>query len=130
MIIKVDHLMKSFGDNLVLKDVSFQVGEGEVVCIIGPSGSGKSTLLRCIAQLETNADIVQKLKKGQNLFIQAYNMAQNVMTLSLPLGDFAKAYDGPATDPKELEEKNKKLQGELERRANEQRQKLEGGKTQ
>ena len=52
MIIKVDHLMKSFGDNLVLKDVSFQVGEGEVVCIIGPSGSGKSTLLRCLNRLE------------------------------------------------------------------------------
>ena len=48
----MDHLMKSFGDNLVLKDVSFQVGEGEVVCIIGPSGSGKSTLLRCLNRLE------------------------------------------------------------------------------
>ncbi|MGV3635734.1 MAG: invasion associated locus B family protein [Pseudorhodoplanes sp.] len=84
----------------------------------------------CIAQLETNADIVQKLKKGQNLFIQAYNMAQNVMTLSLPLGDFAKAYDGPATDPKELEAKNKKLQDELQRRAEDQRKKLEGGKPQ
>lgn len=82
----------------------------------------------CIAHLETGADIIQKLKKGQNLYVQAYNMAQSVMTLSLPLGDFAKAYDGPPTDPKELEEKNKKLQDELQRRANEQRQKLEGGK--
>jgi invasion protein IalB len=84
----------------------------------------------CIAHLETTAEIVQKLKKGQNLYVQAYNMAQSVMTLSLPLADFAKAYDGPPTDPKELEEKNKKLQDELQRRANEQRQKLEGGKTQ
>ena len=80
----------------------------------------------CIAHLEANADIIQKLKKGQNLYVQAYNMAQSVMTMALPLGDFAKAYDGPATDPKELEEKNKKLQDELQRRANEQRQKLEG----
>jgi predicted nucleic acid-binding Zn ribbon protein len=64
--------------------------------------------------------------------VQAYNMAQNVMTLSLPLSDFAKAYDGPPTDPKDLEEKNKKLQDELQRRANEARQKLEQtpGKTQ
>jgi invasion protein IalB len=84
----------------------------------------------CIAHLEANADIVQKLKKGQNLYVQAYNMAQNVMTMSLPLGDFAKAYDGPATDPKELEAKNKKLQDELQRRATEQRQKLEGNKPQ
>ena len=81
----------------------------------------------CIAHLEASPEIVQKLKKGQNLYVQAYNMAQNVMTLALPLGDFAKAYDGPPTDPKELEEKNKKLQDELQRRANEQRQKLEGG---
>jgi invasion protein IalB len=87
----------------------------------------------CIAQLEATADTVAKLKKGQNLYVQAYNMAQNVMTLALPLGDFAKAYDGPATDPKELEEKNKKLQDELQRRANDARQKLEQqapGKTQ
>ncbi len=79
----------------------------------------------CIAQLEANADIIGKLKKGQNLYVQAYNMAQNVMTLALPLGDFAKAYDGPATDPKELEEKNKKLQDELQKRALDARQKLE-----
>lgn len=86
----------------------------------------------CIAQLEANADIVGKLKKGQNLYVQAYNMAQKVMTLALPLGDFAKAYDGPPTDPKELEEKNKKLQDELQKRALEARQKLEQqqGKTQ
>ncbi|MGD9920446.1 MAG: invasion associated locus B family protein, partial [Pseudorhodoplanes sp.] len=51
----------------------------------------------CIAHLETTAEIVQKLKKGQTLYVQAYNMAQSVMTLSLPLNDFAKAYDGPAT---------------------------------
>ena len=79
----------------------------------------------CIAQLEANADIIGKLKKGQNLYVQAYNMAQNVMTLALPLGDFAKAYDGAPTDPKELEEKNKKLQDELQKRALEARQKLE-----
>lgn len=51
-ILKVEHLKKSFGDNLVLKDISFDLNEGEVLSIIGPSGSGKSTLLRCITQLE------------------------------------------------------------------------------
>jgi len=52
MIIEVDNLVKSFGKNIVLKDVSFHVNQGEVVCIIGPSGSGKSTLLRCLNRLE------------------------------------------------------------------------------
>lgn len=52
-ILKVKHLKKSFGDNHVLKDISFDLNEGEVLSIIGPSGSGKSTLLRCITQLET-----------------------------------------------------------------------------
>ena len=52
-VLKVEHLKKSFGDNHVLKDISFDLEEGEVLSIIGPSGSGKSTLLRCITQLET-----------------------------------------------------------------------------
>lgn len=52
-VLKVEHLKKSFGDNHVLKDISFGLCEGEVLSIIGPSGSGKSTLLRCITQLET-----------------------------------------------------------------------------
>ena len=52
MIIEVKNLKKAYGSNVVLKDVSFNVEEGEVVCIIGPSGSGKSTLLRCLNRLE------------------------------------------------------------------------------
>ena len=64
-ILAVEHLQKSFGDNLVLKDISFGVQEGDVVCIIGASGSGKSTLLRCINFLEEpTAGTV--LFRGQN----------------------------------------------------------------
>ena len=51
-IIEVNHLGKTFGTHEVLKDVDFQVHEGDVTCIIGASGSGKSTLLRCINLLE------------------------------------------------------------------------------
>ena len=70
----------------------------------------------CMAQAEASADLVAKLKKGQNLYVQAYNMQQSVFTLALPLDGFAKAYDGPATDPKDIEEQNKKLQEELRKR--------------
>ena len=52
-ILKMSNIQKSFGKNHVLKDISIEVNEGEVVSIIGPSGSGKSTLLRCATLLET-----------------------------------------------------------------------------
>ena len=48
----VEHLKKSFGHLEVLKDISCEIDEGEVVVVIGPSGSGKSTFLRCINRLE------------------------------------------------------------------------------
>ncbi|AXI08091.1 peptide ABC transporter ATP-binding protein [Oceanobacillus zhaokaii] len=52
-MIKVENLKKSFGHNVVLKDINVKVKPQEVVVVIGPSGSGKSTFLRCINQLET-----------------------------------------------------------------------------
>jgi putative lysine transport system ATP-binding protein len=51
-ILSIQHLSKSFGTNLVLKDIDFRVMQGDVTSIIGSSGSGKSTLLRCINLLE------------------------------------------------------------------------------
>ncbi|OKY52335.1 amino acid ABC transporter ATP-binding protein [Megasphaera cerevisiae] len=51
-LIKIEHLAKSFGDLAVLKDISFSVKKGEVVCVLGSSGAGKSTMLRCINRLE------------------------------------------------------------------------------
>ena len=52
-ILEIRHLSKTFGTNLVLKDIDFKVDSGDVTCIIGASGSGKSTLLRCLNLLET-----------------------------------------------------------------------------
>lgn len=51
MVIKANNVKKSYRKLEVLKDISLQVKEGEVVCIIGPSGSGKSTFLRCLNRL-------------------------------------------------------------------------------
>ena len=51
-ILKIEHLVKDFGNNKVLKDIDFSVNKGDVISIIGSSGSGKSTLLRCINMLE------------------------------------------------------------------------------
>ncbi|MGN0325138.1 MAG: amino acid ABC transporter ATP-binding protein [Lachnospiraceae bacterium] len=65
-MIKVSHLVKSFGDLEVLKDINVEIKKGEVVCIIGPSGSGKSTFLRCINQLETPTG-GEILYRGENL---------------------------------------------------------------
>lgn len=65
-IIEIRHLSKSFGKNVVLKDINLTVNKGEVVCIIGSSGSGKSTLLRCINLLEkpTGGEIIYR---GENI---------------------------------------------------------------
>ena len=52
-LLEMSHVKKSFGELDVLKDISLNVEEGEVVAIIGPSVSGKSTLLRCATLLET-----------------------------------------------------------------------------
>ncbi|RHS93222.1 amino acid ABC transporter ATP-binding protein [Erysipelatoclostridium sp. AM42-17] len=50
--VSVQHLNKKFGQLEVLKDISVEIKEGEVICLIGPSGSGKSTFLRCLNRLE------------------------------------------------------------------------------
>jgi ABC-type polar amino acid transport system ATPase subunit len=52
-IVSIHNLKKAYGDFEVLHGIDLQIGEGEVVCVIGPSGSGKSTLIRCINHLET-----------------------------------------------------------------------------
>ena len=67
-----------------------------------------------------------KLKHGQMLTIQAINLAGAAISFPLPLVDFAKANEGPPTDPKVFEEQQKKLQDELQKRADEARKKLEG----
>ena len=80
----------------------------------------------CMSDYEATPELIASLKKGQNLVVQAINSNGAPLTLPLPLaGEFSKAYDGPPTDPKVFEETQRKLQEELQKRAEEARKKLE-----
>jgi invasion protein IalB len=79
----------------------------------------------CMADYEVTPEVVANLKKGKGLYIQAIKVDGQPLTVPLPLGDFAKAYDGPPTDPKVFKEQQDKLQQELQKRAEEARKKLE-----
>jgi invasion protein IalB len=83
----------------------------------------------CMSDYELTPEMLSNMKKGQNLVVQAINSNGAPLTLPLPLQEngssFAKAYDGPPTDPKVFEENQKKLQEELQKRADEARKKLE-----
>jgi invasion protein IalB len=79
----------------------------------------------CVAQLDINPELIARMKKGQEITIQGINMQGQMISFQLPLADFAKANEGPPSDPKVLEEQGKKLQEELQRKAEEARKRLE-----
>ena len=95
-IIKVEHLSKKFGENEVLKDINYEIKQGEVVVINGPSGSGKSTFLRCMNLLETptsgqilfeGQDITDpkndifKMREKMGMVFQNFNLFPNMSVL-------------------------------------------------
>ena len=94
-IIRIEHLGKTFGTHVVLKDIDFAVKKGDVTCIIGSSGSGKSTLLRCINLFETpttgrvlyhGVDIVHtpnpdKYRQKVGMVFQSFNLFNNMTVL-------------------------------------------------
>ena len=95
-MIDVKNLSKSFGDHLVLKDISEHIAPGEKVVIIGPSGSGKSTFLRCLNLMEqptegtitidgeelTNPKIdINKLRQKLGMVFQHFNLFPNMTIL-------------------------------------------------
>ncbi|MBQ3109543.1 MAG: amino acid ABC transporter ATP-binding protein [Clostridia bacterium] len=94
--IHVENLKKNFGHLEVLKGVSTDIYEGEVVCIIGPSGSGKSTFLRCLNRLEdiTDGEIIvdgfkindkklniNKVRENIGMVFQHFNLFANMNVL-------------------------------------------------
>lgn len=80
----------------------------------------------CMADYEASGELVGKLKRGQGLVVQGINGSGQPISLVMPLNDFAKAYDGPPTDPQVFEAQQKKLQDELQKRAEDARKRLEG----
>jgi invasion protein IalB len=76
----------------------------------------------CMADYEASGELIGKLKKGQSLVVQGINSQGQAVSLPLPLPDFAKAYDGPPTDPKVLEDRQKKLQDEFNKKQQLQQQ--------
>lgn len=78
----------------------------------------------CMADFEVNAPFVSQLKSGKTLWLQTINLGGQPANYPLPLEDFAKANEGPASDPKVLEAQQQKLEQELQRKAEEARGKL------
>jgi len=95
MVISAKNLKKHYGQLEVLKDISVDVTEGEVLCIIGPSGSGKSTLLRCLNRLEeiqsgtitilgeelVNNKNIDKLREEIGMVFQSFNLFPHLTVL-------------------------------------------------
>ena len=87
-ILEVKNIQKRFGSNLVLKDVSFSLEEGQVLAIIGSSGSGKTTLLRCLNFLET-PDSGEIFVNGKQLLSQSEEeIRQNRLHFGLVFQNF------------------------------------------
>lgn len=83
----------------------------------------------CFAEAKVKKAVIDGMKKAEKLTIVVKNQQNAEVTFYLPLANFGKAFDGPAIDPKVLEEQQKKLQEQLQKKAEEERKKIEAQKT-
>jgi hypothetical protein len=83
----------------------------------------------CFAEAKVKGPTIDQLKKGSIMNVAVKNQANNQVTFEIPVAGFGRAFDGPAIDPKVLEEQQKKLQEELQKRAEEERKRLEAAKS-
>ncbi|MEA2857065.1 MAG: hypothetical protein QOH98_1386 [Methylobacteriaceae bacterium] len=79
----------------------------------------------CFGEAKVKAPVIDSMKKATTLSVTVKNQVNAEVNFNIPLANFGKAFDGPAIDPKVLEEQQKKLQEELQKRADEERKKLE-----
>jgi invasion protein IalB len=82
----------------------------------------------CFAEAKVKGATIDQLKKGSILSVTVKNQVNNEITFAIPVAGFGRAFDGPPIDPKVLEEQQKKLQEELQKRAEEERKRLEAAK--
>ena len=78
----------------------------------------------CYGDTDINAEFIGKMKKAQAMTVQALNQGGRTVSFTMALAGFGKAYDGPALDPKAVEDQRSKLQDEMQKRAEELRKKL------
>ena len=78
----------------------------------------------CFAEAQVREDFINAMKKGTTLSVSVQNQGGREVSFAIPLTDFAKGFDGPAIDPKVLEEQQKKLQEELQKKSEEMRQRM------
>ena len=87
IILKVQDLMKQYGHQVVLNNVSLEIHKGEVISIIGASGSGKTTLLRCLNLLEQPND-GNIMYHGQNLMDPSVDINMHRMNMGMVFQNF------------------------------------------
>lgn len=132
-MIKYENIHKVFGDVEVLKGIDFEIGTGEVVCILGPSGSGKTTLLRCTNFLEiptrgtvTIGDLsidaehhtkkdIRAIRQLSTMVFQNYNLFRNKTALQNVMTSLTVVQKKPKAEAREIAEHYLKVVGMSDR---------------